>query len=124
VALALERIAGQRDPARRAGDGGGTGLDSVRPQPPDRERFPGLYLAWDALRAPAGTTAILNAANEMAVDAFLSGTIGFTAIHSVNARTLDRLQPRLGDSHTLDDLLELDRQARATARQVMKDLGA
>jgi 1-deoxy-D-xylulose-5-phosphate reductoisomerase len=90
--------------------------------PPDRERFPGLYLAWDALRAPAGTTAILNAANEEAVAAFLGGTIGFTAIHSVNARTLDRLQPRLGASHTLDDLLELDRQARAAAHQVMKDL--
>jgi 1-deoxy-D-xylulose-5-phosphate reductoisomerase len=99
-------------------------LQALSFQPPDRERFPGLYLAWDALRAPAGTTAILNAANEVAVDAFLSGTIGFTAIHSVNARTLDRLQPRLGDSHTLDDLLELDRQARATAGQVMKGLSA
>jgi 1-deoxy-D-xylulose-5-phosphate reductoisomerase len=99
-------------------------LQALSFQPPDRQRFPGLYLAWDALRAPAGTTAILNAANEVAVDAFLSGTIGFTAIHSVNARTLDRLQPRLGDSHTLDDLLELDRQARATAGQVMKELCA
>jgi len=90
--------------------------------PPDRERFPGLYLAWDALRAPAGTTAILNAANEEAVAAFLSGTIGFTAIHSVNARTLDQLQPRLGASHTLDDLLELDARARVRAQQVMKEL--
>ena len=89
---------------------------------PDARRFPGLYLAWDALRAPAGTTAILNAANEEAVAAFLSGTIGFTAIHSVNARTLDRLQPGFGPSHTLDDLLELDRRARHTAHQVMKEL--
>ena len=97
-------------------------LQALSFEPPDRERFPGLYLAWDALRAPVGTTAILNAANEEAVAAFLAGTIGFTAIHSVNARTLDRLPPRLGASHTLDDLLELDRLARAAAHQVMKDL--
>ena len=89
---------------------------------PDAERFPGLYLGWDALRAPAGTSVILNAANEEAVAAFLSGTIGFTAIHSVNARTLDRLQPGFGDSHDLDDLLELDRRARLAAHQVMKEL--
>ena len=91
---------------------------------PERSRFPGLFLAWDALRAPAGTTTILNAANEIAVEAFLAGTIRFTAIHSVNARTLDRLQPHLGPSHTLDDLLELDRRARDEARQVMKELAA
>jgi len=91
---------------------------------PERARFPGLFLAWDALRAPAGTTTILNAANEIAVEAFLAGTIRFTAIHSVNARTLDRLQPRLGPSHTLDDLLELDLRARNEARQLMKELAA
>jgi 1-deoxy-D-xylulose-5-phosphate reductoisomerase len=91
---------------------------------PDRVRFPGLFLAWDALRSPAGTTAILNAANEEAVAAFFSGTIGFAAIHSVNARTLDRLQPRLGPSHTLEDLLELDRQARLESVRIMKDMQA
>jgi 1-deoxy-D-xylulose-5-phosphate reductoisomerase len=90
----------------------------------DRRRFPGLHLAWDALRAPAGTTAVLNAANEEAVAAFLAGTIRFTAIHSVNARTLDRLQPRLAPDHTLDDLLELDGRARAVARQLMLEIGA
>ncbi len=91
---------------------------------PDAVRFPGLYLAWDALRAPAGTTAILNAANEEAVSAFLAGTIGFTTIHKVNARTLDRLQPGFGPSHTLADLLELDQRARSTAQLVMKELRA
>ncbi len=99
-----------------------TALKDLSFNAPDRARFPGLFLAWDALRAPAGTTAVLNAANEMAVAAFLEGTIGFTAIHSVNARTLDRLPPDLGPSHTLEDLLELDRRARLTALQVMKDL--
>jgi 1-deoxy-D-xylulose-5-phosphate reductoisomerase len=91
---------------------------------PDRDRFPGLYLAWDALRAPPGTTAVLNAANEEAVAAFLAGTISFTAIHSTNARTLDRLQPQLGDAPRLEDLLVLDERARHVARGVMKELRA
>ena len=99
-------------------------LQSLSFEPPDPRRFPGLQLAWDALRAPAGTTAVLNAANEEAVAAFLAGTIGFGAIHSINARTLDRLPPRLGPSHTLDDLLELDGRAREVARQAMRDLDA
>ena len=99
-------------------------LKALTFQEPDASQFPGLYLAWDALRAPPGTTAILNAANEEAVAAFLSGTIGFTAIHSVNARTLDRTQTGFGASHTLDDLLELDQRARRTAQQVMKELRA
>ena len=99
-------------------------LKALTFQEPDAAQFPGLYLAWDALRAAPGTTAILNAANEEAVAAFLSGTIGFTAIHSVNARTLDRTQTGFGASHTLDDLLELDQRARRTAQQVMKELRA
>ncbi len=97
-------------------------LPALSFQAPERARFPGLFLAWDALRAPAGTTAILNAANEIAVEAFLAGTIRFTAIHSVNARTLDRLQPQLGPDHSLDDLLELDRRARTVAVGVMQEL--
>ena len=99
-------------------------LQSLSFNAPDPARFPGLYLAWDALRAPAGTTAVLNAANEVAVAAFLEGTIRFTSIHSINARTLDRLPPNLGASHTLDDLLDLDRRARLTAQAVMKELVA
>ncbi|MBA4178735.1 MAG: 1-deoxy-D-xylulose-5-phosphate reductoisomerase [Leptothrix sp. (in: Bacteria)] len=93
-------------------------------EPPDPRRFPGLQLAWDALRAPAGSTAVLNAANEVAVDAFLDGTIAFTAIHTLNARTIDRLEPRLSADHDLDDLIELDTRARAMARQLMKELAA
>jgi 1-deoxy-D-xylulose-5-phosphate reductoisomerase len=89
---------------------------------PDRARCPGLFLSWDALRAPEGTTAVLNAANEEAVAAFLAGTIRFTAIHSVNARTLDRLPPALGAHPTVDDLIELDSRARAVAHEVMREL--
>ncbi len=93
-------------------------------EPPDPRRFPGLQLAWDALRAPAGSTAVLNAANEVAVAAFLDGTIGFTAIHTLNARTIERLEPRLSPDHSLDDLIELDARARAVAREVMQELAA
>ena len=94
-------------------------LKALTFEEPDRQRCPGLFLAWDALRAPMGTTAILNAANEEAVSAFLSGTIAFTAIHRTNALTLERLQPALGDQPRLEDLLELDHRARTVARSLM-----
>jgi 1-deoxy-D-xylulose-5-phosphate reductoisomerase len=99
-------------------------LQALSFEPPDPLRFPGLQLAWDALSAPAGSTAVLNAANEVAVAAFLDGTIAFTAIHTVNARTVDFLAPRLGTVTRLDDLLELDRRARAQAQSVMQELAA
>ncbi len=80
------------------------------------ERFPGLRLAWHALEAPTGTTAILNAANEVAVAAFLERRIRFDQIHAVNHATLEAIVPAQPDS--LQDLLALDAQARATAQQV------
>jgi 1-deoxy-D-xylulose-5-phosphate reductoisomerase len=79
---------------------------------PDPRRFPGLQLAYDALRGPEGSSVILNAANEVAVAAFLDGTIGFTDIHKVNMRTIDALAGRLGPLTTVDDLLALDQRAR------------
>ena len=97
-------------------------LQALRFEPPDPRRFPGLQLGWDALRAPVGTTTILNAANEEGVAAFLSGSIGFTAIHDVNVRTVEGLEARLSNDHTLEDLVDLDQRARAAARQVMQGL--
>lgn len=82
-------------------------------EPPSRERFPGLFLAWDALRAPEGTTAVLNAANEVAVAAFLEQRIGFTDIHAVNAATLAAIAPAAPAS--LPELLALDATARRAA---------
>jgi len=82
---------------------------------PDRWRFPGLFLAWEALRAPAGTTAVLNAANEVAVQAFLDGRLRFDRIHAVNEGTLAGFVPSKPQS--LDDLLALDREARVHAEQ-------
>jgi 1-deoxy-D-xylulose-5-phosphate reductoisomerase len=77
------------------------------------ERFPGLKLAWEALAAPAGTTAVLNAANEMAVAAFLDRRIRFDEIHRVNLATLSAVSA--SNTASLDDLLALDARSRAEA---------
>ncbi len=98
-----------------------TSLSALTFQEPDQARFPGLFLAWDALRAAEGSTTVLNAANEEAVAAFLAGTIGFTAIHSIISATLDRIAPRLPADTTIDDLLALDERARAEAREQVKE---
>ncbi len=81
------------------------------------ERFPGLRLAWEALAAPSGTTAVLNAANEIAVAAFLERRIRFDQIHALNLATLNAYLPAA--PHSLADLLAIDAQARATAQQLM-----
>jgi 1-deoxy-D-xylulose-5-phosphate reductoisomerase len=89
---------------------------------PDARRFPGLQLAWEVLRAPAGSTAVLNAANEVAVQAFLDGRIRFDQIHQVNRGTLDAWPvPEVGG---LDDLLEIDRRSRAQAGDIVQRLKA
>jgi 1-deoxy-D-xylulose-5-phosphate reductoisomerase len=85
-----------------------------------RARFPGLQLAWDSLRAPSGTTAVLNAANEIAVEAFLAGRIRFDQIHALNLATLEAVVPARPAS--LADLLALDGQARAAATQAISRL--
>jgi 1-deoxy-D-xylulose-5-phosphate reductoisomerase len=85
-------------------------------EPADRERFPGLYLSWDALAAPEGSAAVLNAANEEAVAAFLDGAIRFTDIHRVNQDTVAAVVPSAADAASLADLVALDERARASAR--------
>ena len=77
------------------------------------ERFPGLDLAWNVLEDGAGRPAILNAANEIAVQAFLNRQIRFDQIHSVNVRTLSGLS--LATPKTIEDLLEIDTIARGFA---------
>ncbi|HSV54043.1 MAG TPA: 1-deoxy-D-xylulose-5-phosphate reductoisomerase, partial [Burkholderiaceae bacterium] len=81
------------------------------------ERFPGLRLAWDVLRAAPGTTAILNAANEVAVAAFLDKRIRFDQIHHTNVATLESVST--SKPETLDDLLALDARSRETAQAVI-----
>jgi 1-deoxy-D-xylulose-5-phosphate reductoisomerase len=78
-----------------------------------RARYPGLALAWQALEAAPGTTAVLNAANEVAVAAFLARRIRFDQIHAVNTQTLERVQTTR--PQTLEAILALDAQARQVA---------
>lgn len=84
------------------------------------ERYAGIHLAWDALRGPSGTTAVLNAANEVAVAAFLERRIRFDQIHAVNLRTLEAITPAAPGS--LEDLLALDAQSRAAATRSVQTL--
>ena len=81
-------------------------------------RFPGLSLAWQVLRAPAGTPAVLNAANEVAVQAFLDQRIRFDQIHAVNLVTLSEILP--SKPSTLDDLLTIDAVSRQAALAQVK----
>jgi 1-deoxy-D-xylulose-5-phosphate reductoisomerase len=79
-------------------------------------RFPGLSLSWQVLQAAPGTTAVLNAANEVGVDAFLNGRIRFDQIHHLNLETLSSCLPKA--PVTLEDVLGIDQQARRTALSV------
>ncbi len=88
----------------------------------DVQRFPGLQLAYDALNAPVGATAVLNAANEEAVAAFLDRRLRFTDIHAVNARCLGALGHAPGAVASIDDLLALDERTRALARTSISEL--
>jgi 1-deoxy-D-xylulose-5-phosphate reductoisomerase len=97
-------------------------LKALTFEPADRQRFPGLFLAYDALSGPEGSSAVLNAANEEAVAAFLDGTIRFPQIHSVNARTVDALAGRIGRIAALEDLMALDARARAQAQAEIRAL--
>lgn len=87
---------------------------------PDFHRFPCLPLAWESLRAPAGTCVVLNAANEIAVAAFLDRRIRFDHIHHVNHATLEAVAvSQVGD---IEGLLALDEQARRVATQITQRL--
>ena len=79
------------------------------------QRFPGLKLAWEALDAPFGTCAVLNAANEVAVASFLEGRIRFDQIHVVNQGALNRVV--FNSPKSLGELLALDQESRSAARR-------
>ena len=87
---------------------------------PNFERFPCLLLAWESLRAPSGTCAVLNAANEVAVAAFLDRRVRFDQIHAINLATLAAITPSKPQS--LEDLLALDAESRAIALQAVSRL--
>ncbi len=80
---------------------------------PDTTRFPCLQLAFDALAAGGNASAVLNAANEVAVARFLEGAASFASIADSIAHTLDALAG--GAAESLESLLDADRQARRIA---------
>ena len=84
---------------------------------PDFQQFPCLKLAFDALEAGGSAAALMNAANELAVDAFLERQIGFRQINQVIANVMSSLPADAVDN--LDDLLEQDRRARSLARSML-----
>jgi 1-deoxy-D-xylulose-5-phosphate reductoisomerase len=84
---------------------------------PDYAQFPCLKLAFDALQAGGSAAALMNAANEIAVDAFLNRQIGFRKINEVIAQVMDRLPAHA--VHDLGGLLEQDRRARELARSLL-----
>jgi len=82
---------------------------------PDLDHFPALRIARDVLRAGGGAPAILNAANEVAVEAFLQRRIGFLDIARTSEQVLEAMGPCRAD--TLDDVVALDMAARISAQR-------
>ncbi len=87
---------------------------------PDEQRFPATRLAREAIRAGGSAPAILNAANEVAVAAFLAGQIRFTRIAAVVEETLQRSHDAPAPA-SLDEVLSVDRSARAQALSLLEN---
>jgi len=105
-------------------DSGATPLDLLQVarldfRPPDDARFPCLALARKAAQAGGSVPALLNAANEVAVEAFLHRRIGFTAIARIICEVLQR--EASGAARSLEQVLEADRRARARAAQIIRE---
>ena len=92
-----------------------TRLRGLEFEPVDRERFPAIDLAGEVIRRGGSAGAVFNAANEIAVEAFLAGRIGFTRIHELVAEALDALPPQ--PLRSLDDVAAADAAARAWAEE-------
>jgi 1-deoxy-D-xylulose-5-phosphate reductoisomerase len=86
---------------------------------PDLERFPCLALAYRALRDGGAAPAVLNAANEVAVEAFLEGRLGFAGIPRAIEAAVERHGGDAADS--LEDVLAADGRARATTVRLLKE---
>ncbi|WP_394240512.1 1-deoxy-D-xylulose-5-phosphate reductoisomerase [Vibrio astriarenae] len=91
---------------------------------PDYNRYPCLKLAIDACYEGQHATTALNAANEVAVDAFLKQQLKFTDIARLNERVLNKAcsMDRLSSSYDLESLIELDRMARTIAIESLREL--
>jgi 1-deoxy-D-xylulose-5-phosphate reductoisomerase len=85
---------------------------------PDLDRFPALRLAYEAIETGGSATCTLNAADEIAVEAFLAGRIAFTGIAELVEDTLNAVPSRQGAS--IDDILTIDLESRAAARRLLE----
>jgi 1-deoxy-D-xylulose-5-phosphate reductoisomerase len=92
-------------------------IASLSFEKPDLERFPCLALAWAAMRAGGSAPCILNAANEIAVAAFIAGQAGFLDIDAIVAETLNMVAS--GPVATLEEVMAIDAAARRTARALV-----
>jgi 1-deoxy-D-xylulose-5-phosphate reductoisomerase len=89
--------------------------------PPDMEKFPCLRLAYEAAEAGGGKTVALNAADEIAVSSFLEGSIGFEDISKVIEAVLSATA--VGSLESISEVLEVDREARRVATEVVGKYG-
>lgn len=96
------------------------GLQRLDFSPPDLERFPCLRLAYEAAVAGGSKTIALNAADEVAVEAFLQGTIRFADIYRTIKETLDETRARHPES--IKDVLAVDSEARGMAREIVASM--
>ncbi len=85
---------------------------------PDLKKFPGLKLGWDSLQNPLCSPIVLNASNEIAVDAFLNNKIKFTEIYNIVYESLNFYNPPTPQN--IDDVIEIDKIARLTALDLIK----
>jgi 1-deoxy-D-xylulose-5-phosphate reductoisomerase len=86
--------------------------------PPDFDKFPLLRMAYQCQEAGGSATCTLNAADEIAVEAFLREAIAFPSIYEVVSETLSRMPVR--NPRTIGDILEIDRESRTLARELVK----
>jgi 1-deoxy-D-xylulose-5-phosphate reductoisomerase len=93
---------------------------------PDPARFPALRLAREALELGGGAPTVLNAANEVAVDAFLHRRLGFAGIAGLVERTLDAAhrQGFMQDPQSVEDALSVDHTARSLAASLLPEIAA
>jgi len=99
-----------------------TRLGTLEFCPPDVGRFPCLRLAYEALEHGGAWPIVLNAANEIAVEAFLAGTLSFPGIGRLIAGALQGIQERFAPPATLADVRSIDAWARAYARETLGTL--
>jgi 1-deoxy-D-xylulose-5-phosphate reductoisomerase len=85
--------------------------------PPDFDKFPLLKLAYQCQETGGSATCTLNAADEIAVEAFLLGKIGFLSIYEIVSETLSKMP--VCSPPTVGDILEVDRESRALARELV-----